>query len=140
MEPLTIIWPGGEHSFLLRLGELEALQKACDAGPGLVLRRLAALDCFPCDISSTLRLGLIGGGMKREEAQGLVNRVIDQHGLGRLSPYAFSILGHSLYGPEDDKPKGDTSEGKPEAEMGSESGASPTSTEPGPEWDSPPNK
>jgi len=37
-----IRWPGGEHRFELRLGELRALQKNCDAGPEEVFNRLRA--------------------------------------------------------------------------------------------------
>jgi hypothetical protein len=100
-EPRVLNWAGGEAPFLLRIGEMLALEKLCGTGIGAVFGRLSAsLTGAPqwhvADITETLRLGLIGGGASREDAQAAVTRATEMAGLLALAPTAMTVLLISL--------------------------------------------
>ncbi len=103
MRPIDLTWPGGEHTFNLRLAELEGLQEACDAGPEFILNRILAGQWRHADLFETIRFGLIGGGMERKDALKLTRAAFDRSPLVSFKIAASSILGHALYGVEDDK-------------------------------------
>ena len=71
---VTLDFGDGAHTFRLRLGELRELQDKTDCGPELLLMRMQAKAWRVDDVRETLRLGLIGGGMKPIEALKLINR------------------------------------------------------------------
>lgn len=130
-----IQWPGGEHEFVLRLGQLRALQKVCDAGPEEMLMRMLAARWRVDDVFETLRQGLIGGGMATTEASRLVTTLMDQHGadlkgMASFVAPAIRVLELALYGDAEE----DADAGKPEAGGADRpaSGASPASTETAP--------
>lgn len=102
MKAIELVWPGGEHTFDLRIGELQALQDACDAGPEFILNRIMAGQWRYADLFDTIRLGLIGGGMERTEANKLTRDAFDRSGLVAFKITASSILGQALYGVADD--------------------------------------
>jgi hypothetical protein len=102
---ITLVWPGGEHTFALRLGELRALQGACDAGPEQILNRIIAGVWRVDDIVETVRLGLIGGGMPDGEARKLVRRMTEGEGRRGLLAYrqiALQIIMASIAADPDD--------------------------------------
>lgn len=96
-QAFSIVWPGGEHSFRLNLGEIRALQDSCGSSPFDVADRLFARKPRINDVIEPLRLGLIGGGMKAEEAARLVKSIEDLEGLGGLIPIASLVMFNSLY-------------------------------------------
>lgn len=98
----TLVWKGGEHSFWLRIGELRALQQACDAGPLWIWGRLVGNQWLVDDVRETIRLGLIGGGMGEKEAKSLVDRVIDEHALYPHILIAAHILKNAIFGDSED--------------------------------------
>lgn len=102
MRPIELVWPGGEHTFDLRIGELQALQDACDAGPEFILNRILAGQWRYADLFDTIRLGLIGGGMERAEASKVARNAFERSPLVSFKLTASSILGQALYGVEDD--------------------------------------
>lgn len=102
MRPIELVWPGGEHTFNLRLGELQALQDACDAGPELILNRILSGQWRHADLFDTIRLGLIGGGMDRVAAMKLTRDAFERSGMVAFKITASSILGQALYGTADD--------------------------------------
>lgn len=102
MRGIELVWPGGEHTFDLRIGELQALQDACDAGPEFILNRILAGQWRYADLFDTIRLGLIGGGMERNEAGKLTREAFERHGLVAFKITATSILGQALYSVADD--------------------------------------
>lgn len=102
MRAIDLVWPGGEHTFDLRIGELQALQDACDAGPEFILNRILAGQWRYADLFDTIRLGLIGGGMDRAEAGKLTREAFERNGLVAFKITASSILGQALYGVPDD--------------------------------------
>jgi hypothetical protein len=99
---ITLTWPGGEHDFLLRIGEIRALQAACDAGPEEIFHRLGGTGWRIDDAFHTLRLGLIGGGMKDREAADLVARMFESHPFKVFCPPARLVLLAALVGDPDD--------------------------------------
>lgn len=124
MDALTLNWPGGEHEFALRLGELRKLQDNCQAGPEEVLNRIRLGQWRVDDIYETIRLGLIGGGMPNSDAGPLVKLMFDQNPIVDFKLTAMAIMMHALFGPPDDTPE------KPEGATASpESGSSAPSTE-----------
>lgn len=135
MEPLTANWAGGESEFLLRLGELEALDDLTDSGVLDLRYRLAqgqargSLAYAPVkvrEVIACLRLGLIGGGMDRKDAERKVTLAFDRADISELNLLAYSIISHSLAGKGHD-PLGEVEAG--EAYSGSASPAY-TATEP----------
>lgn len=111
MEPIKLNWPGGEHDFLLRIGELEALDDLTADGVMDLRYRLSlgqargSLAYSPVrvrEIIACLRLGLIGGGMERSEAERRVKDAFIAGDAGELNLLAFTIISHSLAGKEHD--------------------------------------
>jgi len=75
---ITFPWADGEYRFRLAIGQLRELQDKCDAGPAQIAHRLGVGLWRVDDVRETLRLGLIGGGMKPVEALILVKRYVDE--------------------------------------------------------------
>lgn len=75
---IDLDWADGHHDFRLAIGELEELQEKTSVGPPVVLRRLHGGEWFVADVRETIRLGLVGGGMKATEALVLVRRYVDE--------------------------------------------------------------
>jgi hypothetical protein len=122
-----IVWVGGEHRFRLRLGELRALQKNCDAGPEQVFNRIRLGNWRVDDLIEVLRLGLIGSGeMEHKEAGPFIARLLEVHPLVSFKLPALAVLAAALLPME-----GQDVEGKPEA-ASPEDGTSPPSTETAP--------
>lgn len=95
-------WPGGEHAFRLRLGELQALQEKCDAGPEMVLQRIRLGVWQVNDLFETLRFGLIGGGMDRDAARKMVIDAFERTPLMEFKTPAIEVLAAALIGVPDD--------------------------------------
>lgn len=107
-QDITLEWGDGEYRFKMGIGEFERLQEKCDAGPPLVLERLASHRWLVADIRETIRLGLEGGGTPPGVVIGLVRRYIDGRPLAENVLVAQSILLAGIMGVEDEplkKPK-----------------------------------
>ena len=125
MKSVTLTWPGGQHGFRLRLGELRSLQEALDAGPEEIFNRIRLGNWRVDDLIQVIRWGLVGSGEKTaSEAAMLVTPLFDLHPLSSFRIIALAILGAALTGVEDDQV------GEPEGatETPPESGSSPIST------------
>lgn len=122
-------WPGGEHDFALRLGDLRGLQEQANAGPHELLTKLQVGTWRVDDPIRTIQFGLIGGGMDRIEAGKLVVAIAELHGLSSLVPLAIGILGSALAGVAGDE-VGEPTGVDPTSQ--SESGGSAGSTDPEP--------
>lgn len=112
-----LVWEGGEHPFKLNIGELRALQTATGVGPLFLLGRMTGAQWMVDDVIDTVRLGLIGGGMKETEAKALTDRVFTENtpALYRAVLLATRILRDAVMGEPDD-PVGDTGETMTESE------------------------
>lgn len=110
------VWKGGDHNFLLQIGEFRALQTATEVGPLFLLGRIAGSQWFVDDIIETIRLGLIGGGMDELAAKKLVNKVLVDNPteIFKHAPLALFILKSSLMGDEND-PVGEDDQGEQNA-------------------------
>lgn len=103
---VDLTWPGGEHNFCLTIELMRALQDKCDAGPAWVLARLGSQRWYVDDIISTIRLGLEGGGMSKEDAAKMVRKHVEDRPLTESVLTAQAILMSALYGGEDEEPDG----------------------------------
>jgi len=128
---VTLTWQGGEHDFALPIGQLRALQDRCDAGPGFVLQRLSTSQWRIEDVTETIRLALMGGGMDRKEASKLVELHVEEKPLAQSATLAAAILMSRLYDAPEDDPVGETIAGAeaPSHSRGDD-GSSQPSTEP----------
>lgn len=100
-----IIWQGGEHDFCIAaIGNLLALEQACNAGVAAINARLATGTWYVNDVRETIRLGLIGGGMSAEDAMKCLKANVDANPRG-LAPSvltAMAVLEAALIGVPDD--------------------------------------
>jgi hypothetical protein len=104
----------GTYSFRLGWGELATLQEACDAGPYVILHRLHSHQWRMADISSVVRLGLIGGGMAPADALKKVRAYVEDRPPLESHTYAVAILSAGLLGAPDE-PVGEPKAPTPEA-------------------------
>jgi hypothetical protein len=105
----------GDNTYTFRVtvtGAIE-LESKCDAPFATVYKRLMSGDWKITDIRETIRLGLIGGGMKPAEALVLVRRYVDERPLAENILTAQAVLGGLMFGfaeeakeQEDDPPAG----------------------------------
>jgi hypothetical protein len=102
MHPVELTWAGGEHRFLLTIGLLRALQDKCDAGPEWILNRLRTGQWRVDDIVQTIRLGLEGGGLSKDEARRLATTHVEERPLTLSVLTAQLVLAASLYDMSDD--------------------------------------
>jgi len=99
---VTLTWPGGEHEFLLAIGDMRAVQNDCDAGPMQIITALADGRWRVEMLMSVLRNGLIGAGMDRAEAKILVSRMFDEQPYGKFVDPAMFVLAAAVVGVQDD--------------------------------------
>ena len=123
------VWAGGEHVFVLRLGELRALQERTQRGPDEIVARLANRTWWVDDALETVRLGLIGGGMDAGEARRVLASATETAPLTEFRALAFDVLCAALYPPveEEEAPEAETPE-KPTGATSRDAGPSATST------------
>lgn len=100
----TIVWPGGEHDFMLNIGELRALEQRTNAGAFVTMTRLITSQWKIDDVVATIRLGLIGGGMLERDAKALVDTTLELASPYTLAVTAAHILEFSLMWDANDKP------------------------------------
>lgn len=93
----------GTHRFRLAMGELEELQEKTDIGPFALLNRLISGEWRVGDVSETLRIGLVGGGMKPPAALALVRRYVHEvpDWLGNASLARLVIMAALAGAPEE---------------------------------------
>lgn len=111
------------YHFRLAWGELGKLQEACDAGPYVVLDRLVSGRWRVGDISETIRLGLIGGGLEPAKALKLVRDYVQDRPPLENLVLAQRVLGAAVVGTLEEE-VGKKSEAA--SQDGSESPTSPT--------------
>lgn len=100
---IVLAWADGEHKFRLGIKELAELDEKCDAGPAWMYARIEAGMWKARDLVETLRLGLIGGGMKAEQARMLVRRYVEGRPLHESVVPAMMVLAAAVAGPEDEE-------------------------------------
>ncbi len=91
---------GGKHVFRLAIAQLEELQEKCDAGPQQILRRLYDGTWRVKDVTETIRLALIGGGMPAVQAAKLTMNYVSDGMLGDNVFVAQAAIMAAITGPE----------------------------------------
>lgn len=132
MEPARLNWVCGEDDFLLRIGELEALDDITEAGvldlryrlsQGIQRGSLAYSPVKVREIITCIRLGLIGAGMDRGKAEMKAKNAFVDADVSELNLLAFTIISNAL------KAKDHDPVGEAEAGAVMSASASPASTE-----------
>jgi hypothetical protein len=108
-------WGGGKHAFCLRIKQIGDLQKACNAGLGMIFNRLMTNMFYIEDITETIRFGLIGGGMPPVKAAEMISTFVDGQPIDRDSDpssplkIAKAVIASAYFGltEEEDAPKKD---------------------------------
>lgn len=134
---IRLDWAGDEQVFRLAIGELRELQEKTNAGPAQLLRRMHDDSWRIDDVRETLRIGLIGGGMKPAAALALVRRYVDELETppAEQVPVCRGILFAAVFGTPDEA-VGDPASGEAAAADGSRtSSSSPPSTAAAPSSD-----
>jgi hypothetical protein len=103
---ISLTWADGDYTFRLGVAQIRELQEKSEAGPSVILRRMAEDTWFVDDLIHTIRLGLIGGGATPADALKLVRRYVEQRPLAENRNAATLILGAALYGAGDEEPLG----------------------------------
>jgi hypothetical protein len=83
---------GAERSFDLRIGEIQALERACNCGIFGLLVRIGSHQAYASDIRETIRLGLIGGGDTDTASTTLIMQEVDGRPLSEHLPLAAEII------------------------------------------------
>lgn len=109
-------WANGSYTFRLGWGELIKLQEEVDAGPWVVLQRLATGEWGVRDISAVIRLGLIGGGLEPGKALALVRDYVESRPPAENLSFAQGILFAAVQGAPDGEQPGEA-EAPAETEM-----------------------
>lgn len=112
MRGVDLTWAGGENNFALSIELMRALQQRCDAGPPVILERLATSAWFVDDVIMPIQLGLEGGGLSKEEARKLVKTYVESQPLTYSVLCARAVMMHALYGNEEDVPQMGEPEGQ----------------------------
>ncbi len=96
---IELDWGGGTHTFRLGLAEIEELEAACDMSVFLLFANMNATtpSARLKHYSETIRLGLVGGGMKPVDARLLVTRYVDDRPLHESVALAEAILLAALH-------------------------------------------
>lgn len=100
---ITLAWADGDYHFRLAWGEIIQVQEATDAGPFVVLGRLQDGTWRVEDISSVIRLGLIGGGLEPPKALKLTRTYVESRPPVENLLIAIAILQAGLMGAPDEE-------------------------------------
>lgn len=94
----------GEGQFDLRLDidELIHLQEITSYGPMALLQRFRDGNWFVNELTQTIRLALVGGGMKPADAFNVVKRNVTSAYLLDYVPIAMTVMHAALIGVTDD--------------------------------------
>ena len=95
-------WADGKYTFRLGWGELALLQEKTDCGPLYLMERLAGKHWRLADISHSIRLGLIGGGLDPAAALTLVEAYVEKRPPMENVMMAFAIVAAGVQGAPDE--------------------------------------
>lgn len=109
---IELDWADGTYTFRLGLAEIEELERKRDLSIFEIAKRLSpeVRQARSTDISETLRLGLVGGGMKPVDALAKVRKYVDERPLdeNRDTAYAIALAGlMRVHSNEVEKPSGE---------------------------------
>lgn len=99
----TAFFGDGEHTFALPPAMILELEKTTGAAIGVLWTRIMRRQFFYADLTETIRLGLIGGGVSPKDAKDLVVTYAEPRPIDEIAPVALGILSHAFFGPEHDQ-------------------------------------
>lgn len=115
---ITLTWADGDYVFRLGWSELAKLQEATDAGPYVILNRLVDGSWRVADISATIRLGLVGGGMSPTDALKKVREYVEDRPPIESLMIAQAVLSAAIVGaPDEDGSKKKQADPKEESDL-----------------------
>lgn len=115
---ITLTWADGDYVFRLGWSELAKLQEACDAGPYVILNRLVDGSWRVADISATIRLGLVGGGMPPTDVLKKVREYVEDRPPIENLMIAQAVLSAAIVGaPDEDGSKKKQAEPTAESDL-----------------------
>jgi hypothetical protein len=87
-------WADGTFTFRLGLDQIEELEEKRDLSLFTLARRLSPAERDPrlADIRETLRLGLIGGGLKPVDAMVKVRKYVDERPIDENRDIAYAVV------------------------------------------------
>ena len=88
----------GDHDFRLEPDLIVELERVTGAGIGGLSRRFFVGDFSFTELTQVLRLGLIGGGMKPEEAHSLVTTYAARMSVTELYAVALPVIENVMFG------------------------------------------
>lgn len=88
----TAFFGDGEHTFALTDDMITELERSTDLGIGALYLRCVNLQFHIADLVEIIRLGLIGGGAKPEQAMRLTDAYARNRPIDELYPLALDIL------------------------------------------------
>lgn len=91
-------WGDSTYTFRLGLKEVRELQEKTGIGPLALFNRIKSENWLIDDLRETIRIGLIGGGMKADEALKLIRRYFDDFPKVDQKEPAMKIIGAFLIG------------------------------------------
>jgi hypothetical protein len=95
---LKAFFGDGERTFALTPVLIEELERKCNAGIGMIAKRLFAGQFSHADMLQTIRLALIGGGEKPQVADSLVQVYAANRPINEALPLAVAILETAFFG------------------------------------------
>lgn len=81
-----------EHTFKLTDDMITELERLSGVGIGAFYQRAIAMQFSVADITQTIRLGLVGGGMNPEQAKTLTDTYAVNRPMAETFPLALDIL------------------------------------------------
>jgi hypothetical protein len=89
---------GKRRTFRLTIAGIGELEQLSRAGVASILMRLGMASWYQSDVRETVRLALIGGGLRSNEADGIVTTYVDGEPLADNLQLAIDILQAAVSG------------------------------------------
>lgn len=106
MKPFTSFFGDGDYQFRLTQEAVRELESKSGTGIGLISSRVFAKQFAQSEISETIRLALIGGGMAPKRATDLVALYVADRPLSQTYPLAAKVLERLWCGNPDENQNG----------------------------------
>ena len=98
MKPVQLFFGDGRHPFTLIAPLIIELEGKCGVGIGAIAARVFAKQFSQADITETIRLAAIGGGMAPKRAAEMIAAYVADQPLIASWPLASKILEHLWFG------------------------------------------
>lgn len=97
-QSFTQFFGDGVHDFRLDPGMILELERVTGSGIGAMARRFFAADFSFTELTETIRLGLVGGGLDPKDASALVTTYANRLTITELYAVALPIIEKLMFG------------------------------------------